>query len=144
MKLLTTLAGTAFLFASGSALAQDVPETTAPPAPEPMQTQDIPPADTTGPVDPAHHAQDASPIPQTAFTDTQVTAFAAAALAMREVRADATLDDAGKQAQAEAIVAQNGLEPATYQAIGTAAQEDPALATRIQQAIDAMTQEPGN
>ncbi|QZH75860.1 MAG: DUF4168 domain-containing protein [Erythrobacter sp.] len=157
MKFLTTIAGTAFFLAGSTALAQDVPETAAPPVPEPIQTQDIPPAATPPstpiqtqdvppdqPADPAHSTTEASPIPQTAFTDTQVAAFAAAALAMREVRADATLDDAGKRAQAEAIVAENGLDPATYQAIGTSAQQDPALAARIQQAIDAMAQEPGD
>lgn len=141
MKSLTTLAGSAFLFASGTALAQDVPETNAPPAPGPVLTQDMPPADTTPPVDPAH---DASPIPQAAFTDAQVAGFAAAALAMREVRADTSLDAAGKRAQAEAIVTENGLDTQTYQAIGNAAQEDPALAIRIQQAIDTMAQEPGD
>ncbi len=143
MKTLTNLAATALLLAGGNALAQDVPETTSPPEAVTVQPQDVPPAEPTHPLDPAHGAHEASPMPQTAFTDTQVSAFAAAALAMREVRADPALDDAGKRAQAEAVVTEHGLDPVTYQAIGSAAQEDPALANRIQQAIDALAQEPG-
>lgn len=139
--LLTSLAGTATLCAGGFALAQDIPEAIAPPGPMPVLKQDMPPPDTAPPADPAH---DASPIPHAAFTDTQVAAFAAAAVAMRAVRADTSLDDAGKRAQAEVIVMENGLDPETYQAIGNAAQEDPALASRIQQAIESMTQEPGD
>lgn len=140
MKTLTTLAGAGLLLASGTAMAQDTPAPGPPPVPQPMQTQDIPPS---GQPDPPQDANEASPIPQTAFTNAQIAAFAAAAMAMRQVRADETLDDAARRAQAEAVVAENGLDPTTYQAIGTAAQEDPALASRIQMAIDAMEEKPG-
>jgi hypothetical protein len=140
MIVLTTIASAALLLAGTSAAAQDVPEPAAPSVPQSIQQQEVPPGDG---IDPAHGPAQASPIPQTAFTDAQVAGFAAAAMEMRAIRADTSLDDAARRARAEALVAEHGLDRESYQAIGTAAQQDPALANRIQQAIEAQAQEPG-
>ncbi|MDE1467301.1 hypothetical protein [Aurantiacibacter sp. D1-12] len=132
MKSLLTLSGAALLFAGGAAQAQDVPPSPPTQVPEPMETTPIPPSDP---------ALDPDTMPS--FTDGQIAAFAAAAVQMRELRADETLDDAAREARAQAIVTEAGLDEATYRAIGRAAQADPAIAMRVQQAVNAMSEEPG-
>lgn len=127
MKTLIALAATSTLLAGGTALAQDIPATPPATAPQPIQSEAVPPSDAPAPE-----------MTSADVTDEQVSSFAAAAIRMREVRADETLDDAGKRAAAEAIVAEEGLTPQDYQAIGTAAQADPALAERIQLAFAGM------
>lgn len=132
MKSLLTLSGAALLFAGGSVQAQDVPASPPAQVPEPMETAPVPPSQ------PAT-TPDAMP----SFTDEQIAAFAAAGVQMRALRADETLDDASREARARAIVAEAGLDEATYRAIGRAAQADPAIAMRVQEAVNAMTEEPG-
>lgn len=119
MKTLITLAAGAMLPFAGSALAQDIPE----------------PAN---PLDPAHMDEGAeAELPAAQFTDAQITGFVEAAMAIRAMQDDASMDDETRRAEAEAIVAQNGLDPDTYSAIGVAAQSDPAVAQRVQLAIAA-------
>ncbi len=95
--------------------------------------------DEPNPLDPAgmeQAAPDASPDAATEeFTDDEIDAFVASGLAIRALREDGAQDEDAVQAEAEAIIAANGLDRETYNAIGTAAQEDPALAARVQQAI---------
>lgn len=132
MKLPINVAGASLLLIAVPAAAQDAP--TPPPAssPAPIETAPIPPSE-TGTPSPA--AQD--------YSDAQVASFVAAAMRMRELRADESLDVAARRAAAEQIVAEEGLDPDTYQAIGTAAQSDPALAQRIQMALAAMEADSG-
>ncbi len=117
MITVTTLASGALLFALAGQSAQDAPD----------------------PLDPAGMEQTA---PDTAadtasedFSDDEIDAFVASGLAIRALREDAAQDPDAMQAEAEAIIAANGLDRATYNAIGNAAQEDPALAARVQRAI---------
>lgn len=117
MITVTTLASGALLFGLAGQSAHDDPD----------------------PLDPAGMEQVASdPAPDTAteeFTDDEIDAFVASGLAIRALRQDGAQDRDAVQAEAEAIIAANGLDRATYRAIGTAAQEDPALAARVQRAI---------
>lgn len=133
MKIAITLIPGALLFATG-ALAQDVPDNPDPAHAEPQQVDsaDIPPAD-DAPADPAVHE----------FSDDEIASFVAAATAIRRLQEDPALDDAARRAEAEAIVAQHGLDRDTYNAIGVAAQSDPAVAQRVQLAI-AQTAENGD
>ena len=127
MKLPTSLAGVAMLFAASAVHAQDVPQDPPVDVPEPVQT---------APATPAEIPQDPEAI--RAFSDEEINSFAVAAMAMRDLRADETLDEVARQARAEAIVAEAGLDVATYRAIGNAAQTDPAVAMRVQEAVNAM------
>ncbi len=76
------------------------------------------------------------------FTDDQIAGFARAAMQMRDLNADAAMDETARRAQAEMIIAAEGLDPQTYSAIGAAAAGDPAIAMRIQQAIEEMSEQP--
>lgn len=117
MITVTTLASGALLFGLAGQSVQDAPD----------------------PLDPAGMEQTApDPAPDTVtqdFTDDEIDAFVASGLAIRALREDGAQDQDAVQAEAEAIIAANGLDRATYQAIGTAAQEDPVLAARVQRAI---------
>lgn len=130
MKFLLPIAGAGIILVSAGANAQHAQG----PA-EPVQTQDIPPSETqqppTGP-----------DTGMPAFTDEQVTGFARAAMQMRELNSDSAMDETARRAQAEMIIAGEGLDPQTYSAIGAAAASDPALAVRVQQAIEDMAAEP--
>ncbi|RJY09326.1 DUF4168 domain-containing protein [Aurantiacibacter aquimixticola] len=133
MKRIFALATAGTLLLATAATAQDMQE--GPPAPnsippaqtEPMEPRDIPPSM-------------APPAVSAEFTDEQIAAFANAALQMRDLNADGALSDEERQTQAEAIVADAGLDTATYTAIGRAAQSDPAVAQRIQMAISALNE----
>ena len=123
MKISHTLAATYLLVAATIASAQAVPEQVLPsPAPAPA------PAETVAPPQAA----------ATAYSDEQVTGFAAASLQLREVHANEALDDAAKMAEARTIVSSHGLDPQTYNAIAVAARTDNALAARVQEAVDEM------
>lgn len=120
MNTAITLATGALLLSAASASAQDVPH----------------------PLDPAHmdapQAEAGGAAPEAAaqdFTDEEIAGFVEAATAIREMRDDATLDGDARQAQAETIVARHGLDPQTYNAIGVAAQSDPAVAQRVRLAL---------
>lgn len=133
MKTLFATAGAMLALTAGSAHAQDVPPEPTVQVPEPVQTAPVPPSDP--PVDPNA---------MRTFSDGEIAAFAMAAREMQALRDDEEMPDEMRQAQAEAIVAEAGLDPETYRAIGRAAQADPALAMRVQEAMAALEEEPGN
>ncbi|WP_340588531.1 DUF4168 domain-containing protein [Erythrobacter alti] len=140
MKSLIALCGSGTILLATSVLAQDGPDPAADGAepmsvPEPIETHEVPPSQVTEPAQPSVTA-DAS------FSDGQIDAFSRAALQMRELTADDAMDDLAKRAQAEIIIANEGLDPETYSAIGSAATNDPAVAQRVQLAVQAIMQEP--
>ena len=142
MKTLKTLASGALLLAAASASAQDAPDALDP-AHMDAQTpdaQEAMPAEptTTDPAEPTTGPTTADTAVETNFTDAQITGFVGAAMKIREIDPEGTMDDATKQTQAESIVAEHGLDPATYNAISVAAQSDPAVAERVQLAIAAI------
>ncbi|MWV26723.1 DUF4168 domain-containing protein [Aurantiacibacter rhizosphaerae] len=140
MKTLKTITAGALLLTAVGVSAQDAAseldpahmdaETTQPEAgqPEAGQPEAAMPADAAQPAAPAPAAQDN-------FSDEQITAFVEAAMEIRGMGKDESVDDAARQAKAEAILTEHGIDPATYNAIGVAAQTDPAVAERIQLAI---------
>ena len=144
--LLIIVAGGAIALSSGAAFAQDPldpahmdPETDEPVVVE--QYPEMPPPGETGPADtmPTDPAPaDPAPVEQApaSFTDEQVAAFAAASLAMRELRSDTALDEAGREARAAQIVTEHGLDNETFFAMRAAMQNDPGMAARVQQAVD--------
>ncbi|MEL1249055.1 DUF4168 domain-containing protein [Aurantiacibacter gilvus] len=121
MKISHTLAATYLLVAATIVSAQVVPE------------QDPPYPTPPAPVDEAATTEVAAP----SYTDEQVAGFAAASLQLREVNANAELDDAAKMAEARSIVTSHGLDPETYNAIAVAARTDERLAARVQEAVSA-------
>ncbi len=121
MKTTLTIAGAGLLLTVGSAAAQDIPATPPAQSPAPVQTAPVPPSEAPG------TARE--------FSDTEIASFAAAALQIRALRNDQSLDEAARRAQAQTIVTSEGLDPRTYTAIGQAAQADPAIAQRVQLAI---------
>jgi len=149
MKPLITLAGAGLMLAATSAFAQDArdpimpdmgPSHTEPmPMPEPMQTQEVPPAETPPP---APRSNSESGMEMASFTDEQIAAFARAAVQMRELNSNADMDDLARRTEAEMIIAREGLDPQTYSAIGAAASNDPAIAQRVQVAVEEIAGEP--
>lgn len=144
MKLLLTLAGAGIILTSAGAHAQDVQDPASPdaepmmspePVPEPVQVQDVPPSEP-----PPSEMEPVMDAPN--FTDEQISGFARAAMQVRDLNADTTLDEETRRTQAEMIIGGEGLNPETYSAIGAAAANDPAIASRVQQAIEAMMEEP--
>ena len=138
---LIIVAGGAIALSSGAASAQDPldpahmdPETDEPVVVE--QYPETPPPGEPGPAD----TMPADPAPAeqapASFTDEQVEAFAAASLAMRELRSDTALDEAGREARAAQIVTEHGLDNETFFAMRAAMQSDPGMAARVQQAVD--------
>ncbi len=125
MKIVVSLGAAALLLASASAMAQVAEAGLPPAATDPAATNpgtDIPMPATDQP--PA--------IAPARFTDEQVDTFAAVNTRIKALQGD----DAAKQAQAEAIVAEAGLDTATFNAMMRAAQSDPAFAERVQLAME--------
>ncbi len=116
MKTLLTLSGAGLMLASGAAFAQDA-DAPVPEAAEPM-------------------------VEAQAFTDAQIEGFAEAAMGIRELQADTSVETSAKQEQAVAIVAEAGLDAETFNAIGEAMQTDPETAQRVQLAIANMQGQP--
>jgi len=85
------------------------------------------PADAATPAAPAIVAADVS--------EAEIDSFAKATVKLQEIQADATIAADQKQAAMTAAVAAAGLDPVTYNAIGKAAQADPALRARVQTAM---------
>ena len=151
-KTVTFLAGTGALLLATSGFAQDIPapgteQAGSAQAPEAIKVEDIPPSQAEGPTQTPSTQSPSAESPSaeaSAFTDGQVMAFASAAMQMRELHADTSLEDADKQARAEAIVSEAGIDAETYSAIGMAARDDAELAQRIQLAVQANSQEPSS
>ena len=82
------------------------------------------------------------PSMQASFSDTEVESFATAALEIQDLRSDTSLDDAAKQEMVPEVLADAGIDPQTYSAIGEAMQTDPELARRVQLAAANLRGEP--
>ena len=115
-----TLATGALALVAMPAFAQDIP----PPQEPPEQDRPV--------------AEDRSAM----FSDVQIAAFAAASRALGTMTTDPNADVETQRTQAEAVVRENGLDPAEYVAIRRAMETDPAVAVRVQQALAEMNAEP--
>ena len=108
---------------------------------DPAHMEDEAPAQAEAPatdVAPPAVTPPATPTPDAAaeaFTDTQIESFVTAAMAINDLDPEGNLAPAEKREQAEAILASEGLDYATYAAIGQAAQSDPAVAQRVRDAM---------
>lgn len=122
MKMIVTLSGAAVLLAANAASAQELP---GQPAGDPAAAELSTEADAA--------AQ---------FSDAEIAGFAEAMLGIRELQADSALDATAKQEQAGAIVAEAGIDPRTFNAIGQAMQSDPEIAQRVQLAVAARQGDP--
>ena len=116
------------------------PATPATPA-EPATPAD-PAADTAAepalpaePATPAAPASDAVPLAVADVSEAEIDSFAKATVKLQAIQADATIAADLKPAAMQAAVAEAGLDPATYNAIGKAAQADPALRAKVQTAM---------
>lgn len=136
MKIAATILSSGALLLGSAAMAQETPPTPQAPdekAPITEVGQDMAiPQDAPMP--------SAAQTPQ--FTDEQIERFVNAAMRMRDLTADQTMDAQTRQTLAQDIIAEEGLDVPTYSAIAAAAQTDPATARRVQLAI-AARQEPG-
>ncbi|MBH5321093.1 DUF4168 domain-containing protein [Aurantiacibacter sediminis] len=130
MKSWIISAAASALLVSAGAAAQDISPIPPVQTPEPMQDIPIPPSDPETEME----------LTGEDITDAEIASFAAATVRLREER-DPDMTDDARLAQAESIVAEEGLDPARYSAIARAAQADPAIAMRIRQAADAMMDE---
>lgn len=72
-----------------------------------------------------------------AFSDSDIKQFAAAAVEVTKIQSDATISAADKQPKMLAAVQASGLPPEKFNEIGQAAAADPALQQRIQAAAPA-------
>ena len=97
--------------------------------------------ETTAPAEaapPAQAAGDAAAPAALAVADVseaEIDSFAKATVKLQAIQADATIAADQKQAAMQAAVSEAGLDPAKYNAIGKAAQADPALRARVQTAM---------
>ena len=131
------LAGPAFVMAGGAA-AQMAPQGMTPGQDYEANTQA--PAQGTTPVDQMNEAPTtADPATDANFSDAQIESFAAAALKLRELQND----PATSEEQIAEVVAQSGIDVATFNAISMAIQSDPALAQRVQVAAQELQKSSG-
>lgn len=154
MKKTLTCSLIALAFAGTAAQAQDAathadhtaPQATPADATLPEEpTQDAVPADAGVTADnsvTADAAAPAAPAPAATVTDAEVASYASAATKVQTIAADTALDDAAKQEQMAAAVTASGLEPARFNEISTAINNDVELRTKVQTAMAA--QAPGN
>jgi hypothetical protein len=115
----------------GHGMTHTQPATPAEPA-----TRADPAADTaTEPAAPAEPATSAVPIAAADVSEAEIDSFAKATVKLRQIQADATISADLKPAAMQAAVTEAGLDPAKYNAIGKAAQADPALRAKVQTAM---------
>ena len=117
MKLIRSMMLGATLVAAPAAFAQTAPDTAAPQAASP-----------------------AAPAGAAAVSDSEVTQFATAALAVEKVRKDATVPEADKNTKMVEAISTSGIAPTRFNEIAQAMQADPDLNKRIQTAAAAQTQ----
>lgn len=148
MKSLSYIAGLGLLFSSSAVIAQDTGQPVPPPTP-PASMETVPgdpmaePSAETPP--PAAMAPQSAPMEaEKSFSDAEIEGFAQAMTELQALKAEGALDDAGIQAQAPTIVASNGIDAETFNAIGTATQNDPETAQRVQLAMTAVAGNPGS
>lgn len=134
------LAGGGLLLLATPALAQNAADGSAPPpagSTEPEAAADpapVPAPETMlGAPEPGREAGVAAGASTDQYSDQQITGFVRAMTAIQALAGD----DAARQAQAIEIVSEAGIDAATYNAIGTTMQIDPALADRVRTAMAA-------
>ncbi|MGV3769091.1 MAG: DUF4168 domain-containing protein [Sphingobium phenoxybenzoativorans] len=98
-------------------------------------------AQAAAPAEPAAPGQaapaPAAPAGAATFSDEEIQKFAAAAVELNKIQSDATVTAEQKQPKMLAAVQATGLDPQKFNAIGQAAQSDPALQQKIQAAASA-------
>jgi hypothetical protein len=121
-----------------------VPATRAQPADSAVPADAGPPAaEPAIPAEPAAPATPASPpIIAADVSEAEIDSFAKATVRLQAIQADATIAADQKQAAMAAAVTEAGLDPAKYNAIGKAAQADPALRAKVQTAMTRHTTAP--
>lgn len=121
--------------------AAALPDTSPPPGPLPLPAGDAPlpaPAAVPAPAAPAPASAIPAPPAARSFTDVDVTNFARAVIAIDPIQADATLDDAQKQARMAEALAGAGIAVDTFNAMAVQSRTDAALKARIQTQIAAL------
>jgi hypothetical protein len=121
----------------GSADSAAVPATPAEPA-TPATPADAgqASAEPAIPAEPATPATPAGPsIVASDVSEAEIDSFAQATVKLQEIQADASIAADQKQAAMQAAVTEAGLDPVKYNAIGKAAQADPALRAKVQTAM---------
>jgi hypothetical protein len=93
-------------------------------------------AQSAAPAQPAA-ATPAAPATATSFSDDEIKKFASAAVELNKIQTDTTVTADQKQPKMLAAVQATGLDPQKFNAIGQAAQSDPALQQKIQAAASA-------
>lgn len=93
-------------------------------------------AQSAAPAQPAA-ATPAAPATATSFSDDEIKKFASAAVELNKIQTDTTVTAEQKQPKMLAAVQATGLDPQKFNAIGQAAQSDPALQQKIQAAASA-------
>jgi hypothetical protein len=86
----------------------------------------------------------AVPIAAADVTEAEIDSFAKATVKLQAIQADATIAADQKQSAMAAAVTAAGLDPAKYNAIGKAAQADPALRAKVQTAMARHATPPGD
>jgi hypothetical protein len=125
------------VLAAGAANAQPTAEATGEaPAPVAHGAAHAQAAVPGAPAEQAAPAAAAAPALAAAdVTDAEIDSFAKATVKLQAIQADATISADLKPAAMRAAVSEAGLDPAKYNAIGKAAQADPALRARVQTAM---------
>lgn len=82
-------------------------------------------------------AAPSAPAVSSDFSDGDIQKFALVVADARKIFADAGTPEPEKQAKLVTVLQQRGLEPEKFNAIGEAAQKDPALRQKIQAGIPA-------
>lgn len=85
--------------------------------------------------DAAPPAQQAAPADATSFSDDDIQKFAMVMSDARPIFTDATKSNAEKEGQLIEVLKQRGLEPEKFNAIGQAADSDPAVREKVQAAM---------
>lgn len=80
---------------------------------------------------------------QVAISPQDIDNFAKAAVKLREVQADTSLDEAQKQAAMTAAVEENNLDTVKFNAIAEASQTNPELRQRVELALAQQQQQQG-
>jgi hypothetical protein len=121
----------------GAAAAAAIPATPAEPAiPATPADATQAPAERAVPAEPATPATPAAPaIVASDVSEAEIDSFAQATVKLQAIQADATIAADQKQAAMQAAVTEAGLDPVKYNAIGKAAQADPALRAKVQTAM---------
>ena len=114
------------------------------------------PAEPATPADPANDAAAApatpaepaapaaAPLAVADVSEADIDSFAKATVKLQAIQADATIAADAKQAAMQAAVTESGLDPVKYNAIGKAAQADPALRAKVQTAMSRHASPPGD